>query len=226
MKLLDQINPRKGADGRCGQVDHGNETKRPCRRSTHGTDIFYGKETHDDVGQARRPTHKRGGDTEHIDRRHLTRCVFLEAQLKIDIVEFLQERHDRLAGSVVADQTKLREHVSSHGHRDIDCGNGVGKGHHAVLCHLSVGDALHSADPSVGEDNRRANHHSKGDADTKELREDNPDSTHLPHDVGHADEDCTNHSHTTGQLRVITVADKVGHGGLTKLAEIRHHQNS
>ena len=62
----------------------------------------------------------------------------------------------------VTDQAELRNHIASERHGNEDRGNRIGKGHHAILRDLRIGDALHAAEAGIRKDNRRANQYPGG----------------------------------------------------------------
>ena len=103
-------------------------------------------------------THENSSDTEHVECRHLARCVFLETDGGVDVVELLEEGHGiGVTRGIVANQAELRNDIARQRQGNEDGGNGVGEGHHAILRNLRVGNALHAANSGVEEDDGRTN---------------------------------------------------------------------
>jgi hypothetical protein len=70
----------------------------------------------------------------------------------------------------------------------------------------------------------RADDDAQLDRHAEEVGEGDPGAAHLPGDIGEGDEQRADHRHDAGRLAVIPVADKVGHGELAELAQIRREQ--
>ena len=131
-----------------------------------------------------------------------------------------------LSLDVVTDQAELRNDVARDHHGYEDDRNGVGEDHHAILGDLGVGDAFHSAQPGVKVYDSTPDQDALPDFDGKESRKDDSHAPHLPHDVGHADEDGANHGHHPGGVRIVPVAHEVRHCGFAEFAQVRNHQRS
>src|SRR3546814_3505507 len=105
--------------------------------------------------------------------------------------------------------------------RDEDGPHHVGKDPHAVLRHLSVGDALHATHHRVEEHQRHADDHSGGNVHFQEAAEYDTDTAHLTGHVGERNEDRAHHRDQTRGIGVVTITNEVGHGELAELAQVQ-----
>ena len=174
------------------------------------------------MGQARRTDHQRCRDAEHIERAFAAAGVGRKAQLPVESVEPIQQKG--VGARQRAAEAQLGHGVAGELQGDEDGGHHKGKDQHAVLRHLGVGDALHAAQHRVEKHNRHADHHPPVDIDLQKAREHHAHAPHLPGHVGERHEQGAHHRHRTGQPRVVAVADEVGHGELTELAQVGSQQ--
>src|SRR5690606_21939561 len=159
------------------------------------------------VRQTRSTDHQRHGDEKHVGHRLAAIGVGGKAQLGTQPVETFD---NALPGTAnLAAKAQLRNRVAGDHHRHIDSRHHVGKDHHAVLCHLGIGDALHATEYGVEEHDRHADHPAGLDAHFQVAREDDTDATHLPGDVGEGDEDHADHGDQPCGLGVIALTNEV-----------------
>ena len=126
---------------------------------------------------------------------------------------------------VVADESQLWDGIAREQHGDENGRNGVGKNHHAVLSDLGIGDTLHAAQSGVKENDGTTDDHTGGHVDGEQARKDQAHSTHLAHDVGHADEQSTDHGNKTSGIGVVSISQKVRHGEFSEFTQKWNHES-
>ena len=115
-------------------------------------------------------------------------------------------------------QGQLRDGVAGQLHGDKHGGHGIGEDQHAVLRHLRVGNAFHTAEHGVDKHDPHSDGQTHVDVHFEETGKHDADPAHLSGHVGKRDEDETQRGHEAGQVRVIPFADKFRHGEFAELA--------
>ena len=127
------------------------------------------------------------------------------------------------AGHIPA-KAKLGHRIAGELHRDGHRRNEEGDDEDDVLRHLGVGDALHAAEHGIDQHDGHADDDAPADVDLQEARKDDADAAHLPGHIGEADDDGAKHRRLPRPLRIVAVANEIGHGELAELAQVGRQQ--
>ena len=226
---IDQVQTRHCTNSRSGQIQQCNKHQCPtCGR----TCVFNGrnrKETYDNVWQTCGTDHQRYGEQEHVQGGVGLFQIGSKAQIGHQTFQGLQQRCTSRNASDVRcgrrEHTNRWDWVTSQLQRNKDCWNGVCNDQHNVLSNLRVGDALHAADNSVEENNRRTDQQTGQVINFQETRERNANAGHLTNNVGDRCNDQTDNCHGTCGLAVETVTNEFRHSELAEFAQIRCQQH-
>src|SRR5690606_24901661 len=118
-----------------------------------------------------------------------------------------------------------RDWVTGQLQRDEYSRNGVRNDQYHVLSHLGVGNTFHTTQYGVNQYHAGGNPDTGGAAYFQEAGEGYTGTGHLTDYVGNRRHDQTDNSDQTRTAAVETVTDKVGHGKLTELTQVRSQQH-
>ncbi len=146
--------------------------------------------------QPRCTHHQRKRDGKNIKQFFGRLRIGLKAQIHQRQVKLAKHRQARPVCHR-GTQSQLRHGIAGNQDRDKNSRYHVGKDQHTILSHLRIGNALHTAQHSIGEDNTHADHHAQINIHLKKAREDNPDTPHLPGDIRKRHKEQTDNGHNT-----------------------------
>ena len=216
---LYQIHLGECGHGRGGGVEDGDEQQGVAGRHPRVAHLWHREKPDDHVWEPSRAHHQGHGYEKDINRGPRPRCVGRKAELRMQLVELVEQVGARIVGQC-SPEAELRYHVVGHDDGDVDHRHHVGENEDAVLCHLGVGDAAHAAHHRVDEHDHHPDAHTHVDVHIQEAGEDDAHAPHLTRNVGEGDEDGAGHGHQPGGVRIIAVAHEIGHGELAELAQI------
>ena len=102
---------------------------------------------------------------------------------------------------------------------------GVGKNQHAELGDLGVGNAFHTAQDGIEEDDDHARKQASLIVGLEKAREGHTNTLHLSDDISHRANDEADHRHDTSRIGVIPIAYKLGDGELPIFPQVRRDQH-
>ena len=149
--------------------------------------------------QASRSDHQRQREQKNVDGRPLLRRECRKTEIRHHLVQFFQQRDARTVGHGRA-QANLWQKVTGEVQRDEDGRNGVGEYQHAILRDLGIGDALHSAQYGVDEDDAHAHIHANFKGNLEKTAECHADTAHLADHVGNGSDDQADDSNQSRAL--------------------------
>ena len=175
-----QVVAGKNRNGGSGGVQQRNKEQRPQRAGPRIANFWHRKKPNDHMGQARRTHHQRQSDGKEIENIPPALLgVGRESQLTIQSFQFGQH-----AGFFTApSEAELWNGKSRKAQREEDCGNHEGKNQNAILRHLGVGNAFHTAKDGVEQHDGHPHQHTGLNRHFQESSEDHPNAPHLTRDI-------------------------------------------
>ena len=178
------------------------------------------------MGQSGGADHQRGGERGHIEGAAANRGgVFLKAQIQQGAVELLQKICAIGKGRA---QPDLRYRLTGQLQADKNRRHGVGKNQHAELGDLGVGNAFHTAQHGIEEDDDHARKQTGLIIRLEKAREGHTNTLHLPDDISHRANNEADHRHDARGIGVIPIAYELGDGELPVFPQVwrdQHGQN-
>ena len=99
--------------------------------------------------------------------------------------------------------------------------NEIGNNQYHVLSYLGVGDALHSTQSGINENQHHSDNDTRVNLHFKKAGKHHPNTPHLPSHVSEAYKNGAEYGDKAGYIRVIPIPHEIRHGKFTKFAQVR-----